>query len=349
MVNLNKNFWNNKKVLITGHSGFKGMWLSLILKSLNSQLYGLSHKEISSDIYKKLNGKKYFEDEYFIDLSEFNESELESVFSKNQFDIIFHLAAQSLVPTAFKFPLKTFETNVFGTYHVINYSNIFKTTNSIIVSTTDKVYKNASKFNNEKSPLGGHEFYSNSKVAQEMVIESFKSLTEDSELNISTVRSGNVLGGGDGAQGRLITDVLSSLRNNRDIILRNAKSIRPWQDILDSLYGYLLVAEENFNSKKGDIFNLNSEINNEINTKEITAKMIKEWESKINIVETKDIVFHESPELRLDSSKAENLLSWKGILDIDEIIEKIVKWEKSSNGKEGELISFQQINSYFEK
>jgi len=345
---INSNFWNNKKVLITGHTGFKGMWLSLILKSIDASIYGLSYGN-HSDIYKRLGGEKYFDEEYFYDLSNYEESGLESVFSENKFDLIFHLAAQSLVPTAVKYPLETLNTNIFGTYQVLNFSNMFETTNSIVVSTTDKVYRDPSEYNNELSPLGGHEFYSTSKVAQEMVIEAFKNLTEKGDLNISTVRSGNVLGGGDGAKGRLLTDLVKALKNKEDIILRNPNSIRPWQDIMDSLYGYLLVAEENYSSKKGDIFNLNSEINNEITVKEIAQKMIDYWKSEIRIVESKGNDFYESSELRLDSSKAKNLLAWNDSVSIDQIIEKIVEWEKAEDEKSSELISFNQINNYFQE
>ncbi len=344
---INNNFWGNKKVLITGHTGFKGMWLSLILKSIDASVYGLSYGN-QSDIYKRLGGEKYFDEEYFFDLTKFEEKGLESVFSENKFDLVFHLAAQSLVPTAVKYPLKTLNTNIFGTYQVLNFCNIFETTNSIVISTTDKVYRDPSEYNNELSPLGGHEFYSSSKVAQEMVIEAFKNLTKNGGLNLSTVRSGNVLGAGDGAKGRLLTDLLNALKNKEDIVLRNPNSIRPWQDIMDSLYGYLLVAEENYSSKKGDIFNLNSEINNEITVKEIAEKMINHWNSDIAIIESKDNEFYESSELRLDSSKAKNLLSWNDSVSINKIIEKIVDWEKAEDEKSAEQISFNQINNYFQ-
>ena len=126
-------------------------------------------------------------------------------------------------------------------------------------------------------------------------------------------------------------------------------SLQEWQDVMDSLYGYLLVAEENYSSKKGDIFNLNSEINNEITVKEIAQKMINHWKSEISIIESKGNDFYESSELRLDSSKAKNLLAWNDSVSIDQIIEKIVEWEKAEDEKSSELISFNQINNYFQE
>ena len=338
------NFWNEKNILITGHSGFKGTWLSLILKKLNSRVSGLSKENIYSDIYKSVSNQKIFEEEYFVDISNSDSNELKEIFKKNKYDIIFHLAAQALVPKALNSPLETFKTNVFGTYNILKYCSEFKTSKSIIVSTTDKVYRDSNILNTEDSPLGGYEFYSSSKVSQEMIIESFKKIDEG--LIISTVRSGNVLGPGDGGEGRIITDLISSLKNNKNIVLRQPNSIRPWQDILDSLAGYILVAERNSKTKESDIFNLNSALNNEITVIEITKKLIKEWKSDIEILAENDSEFYESNELRLDSSKAEKLLNWESIHTIDEILEKIVLWEKTGDKSLKETLSSDQINNF---
>lgn len=341
------NFWDNKKVLITGHTGFKGMWLTLVLKHFGSNLTGLSKEAKGSKAYNILDSKKYFDKEYFFDISnELNKKEVE-IFSKNNFDIIFHFAAQSLVSVAVKDPINTLKTNIIGTFRVIDQCLKFGTTNALVVATTDKVYLDSENLNNEKSKLGGKEFYSASKVGQENVIESFKNFENSKELNISTVRSGNVLGPGDGAPDRIMTDLINSIKKNEDIVLRNPNSIRPWQDILDSIFGYLLVAEENYKSKKSDVFNLNTEINSEVTTKEIAEKTIKEWGSKINIVQQNDKSYYEASELRLDSSKAKNLLGWESKLNIDATIKKIVAWEKSKNLNEYEKNSKIQIETYF--
>ena len=282
------NFWNNKKVLVTGHTGFKGTWLSLILKQMNASIFGLSDNSITSDIYKKINGSRFFTKEFNCDISE-NESQLSKIMKKNEFDIIFHFAAQALVTKAYMYPIETLRTNIFGTYNIISEILNSKCTDSLIVSTTDKVYKNTSQYNNEDSQLGGNEFYSSSKVAAENIIEAFKNSTNLNDLSISTVRSGNVLGGGDGAHGRLMTDLIYSLKNKKSITLRNPKSIRPWQDILDSISGYLLVAENNYVNKAGDIFNLNSELNDSLTVEDITNLLINEWGSKIKIEKNKNI------------------------------------------------------------
>ena len=322
-----KDFWNNKKVLITGHSGFKGMWMTLVLNYFNASVTGMSRIGNESNAYKNLDSNKYFENEYFLDLSEPLSEENNIIFKNNNFDIIFHFAAQSLVSIAAKDPIGTLKTNILGTYNIIDVILSNKTSNCMVISTSDKVYKNTQDLNNENSELGGSEFYSSSKVGQEMVIESFKKSIQNRKLNLSTVRAGNVLGPGDGAPNRLMTDLIKSLKNEEDIILRNPNSIRPWQDIIDSIYGYMLVAQESYMSNSEDIFNLNTEINNEVTTKEIAEKVINKWNSSINIVESKETNYYEASELRLDSSKAESILRWKSKLNIDTTIDKIVEWE----------------------
>ncbi len=342
-----ENFWNNKKVLVTGHSGFKGMWMSLVLNYFNASVTGISKTGKGSNAYKTLDSNKYFENEYFLDLSEPLNEDNKKIFKNQNFDIIFHFAAQSLVSIAAKDPIRTLKTNVLGTFNIIDVILKSKISNCMVISTTDKVYKNTENLNNEDSKLGGSEFYSSSKVGQEMVIESFKNSIHDRKLNLSTVRSGNVLGPGDGAPDRLMNDLIKSLKKDEDIILRNPNSIRPWQDILDSIYGYMLVAQESYISNSEDIFNLNTEINNEVTTKEIANKTIKKWNSDIKIIESNETNYYEASKLRLDSSKAETILGWKSKLNIDITIDKIVEWEKSKNKSDCETISFKQIENYF--
>ena len=344
-MKIDKSFWNNKNVLITGHSGFKGIWLSIILKELGSNVIGISKENLNSELYNFSSSQEIFVEEHFIDLGITSSDELKKVLSNKKFDIVFHLAAQSLVPEAYVNPLNTLKVNIFGTFHVLMACVENNLTNSVVVSTTDKVYKHASSQNNEDSSLGGYEFYSSSKVSQEMVIEAFKNYSE--KINISTVRSGNVLGPGDGAKGRIVTDIINSLRTETEVELRQPFSIRPWQDILDSLYGYLLVAQNNYTNKKSSKYNLNSEINNEITVKEITEKFISKWGSSIEIVELKNKEFYESEELRLDSSKAKKELGWSSTVEIDSIIEKICEWEIAESKELKENIVKSQIKNYF--
>lgn len=342
-----ENFWNNKKVLITGHTGFKGSWLSVILKQKNSSVFGLSDYSSKSDLYKKINASRFFTKEYKCDISD-DGKKLSRILKNNQFDVVFHFAAQALVSTAYKYPLKTLKSNVIGTYNILNEVINSNCTESLVIATTDKVYKNTSQHNIENSSLGGNEFYSSSKVAAENVIEAFKNSTDLGNLKISTVRSGNVLGGGDGAQGRLLTDIIISIQKNEPVILRSPQSVRPWQDILDSLSGYLLVAENNFLKKTSNIFNLNSDLNSEFTVEDIANLLINEWQSEIKIKKSKVNNFFETNLLRLDSTKARDILKWKEKVGIEEIVKKIVVWEKSRTLKEIESNTIAQIEQYFD-
>ncbi len=344
-MKIDKSFWNEKKVLITGHSGFKGIWLSVILKEFGADVYGISKENLNSDLYNFLTNKDIFTEEHFMDLSSTSTEGLKDILGNKKFDVVFHLAAQSLVPEAFTNPLETLKVNIFGTFHVLMVCVQNDLTKSIVVSTTDKVYRDPSIHNNEDSPLGGHEFYSSSKVSQEMIIDAFKNYSE--KIKISTVRSGNVLGPGDGAKGRIVTDIINALNTKTEIELRQPYSIRPWQDILDSLYGYLLAAQSNYINKKSNIYNLNSEINNEVTVKEITEKFISKWGSNSKVVELENKEFYESEELRLDSSKAINELGWNSSVDIDLIIEKICEWELAESNELKEEIIKNQIKNYF--
>lgn len=341
---IDQSFWRDKKVLITGHSGFKGIWLSIILKKFGVDVTGISKLNSNSLLYDSYEKSSIFTNEYFVDLSIDDNNLLQKSLKGKEFDIVFHLAAQALVPEAYKNPQQTLMTNIIGTYNFISFILKNNISNSLIVSTTDKVYKYPENENSEESHLGGHEFYSASKVSQEMVLEAFKSLNK---LSISTVRSGNVLGPGDGAEGRIITDIIFSLKNNLDLVLRQPKSIRPWQDILDSLYGYILIAEQNHKDKVSEIYNLNSDLNNEVTVSTIANKFCNQWGSKSNIIHEEENIFFESKELRLDSSKAIKNLGWKSTIKIDEIILKICEWEKADSLKSKAEIIDKQIDSFF--
>jgi len=343
---MENNFWKDKKVLITGHTGFKGSWLSLLLKNFEAKVYGVSHKK-GVGVYDIINLSQIFEEELIsniiCDLEEIN-----SFVNKIKPEIIFHFAAQSLVPYAYLQPKETIETNMLGTYNILNISNSCKSIETLVIATTDKVYLNSDEWNTEESPLGGKEFYSISKVGAEQIIASFKNLYKRHDLNISIIRSGNVIGGGDRGEKRLTTDVLNSIINKKPITIRNPNSIRPWQYILDSLDGYIKAAQYSTLHNESEIFNLNSEHNNSYTVEYLIEKYKSVWESKIKIEAERDNNLTESFVLRLDSSKAKKILNWNPKVLIDETIENIVNWEKY-HLKSGSIeYSIKEINNYYE-
>ncbi len=342
-MSIDKNFWKEKKVLITGHTGFKGSWLTLFLKYLGADIYGISREE-KEGIYKKANLKGLLNENIYLDLADVQKKDLYSTIDRINPDIVFHLAAQSLVYVGYTNPLDTLNSNIIGTYNLLEASKKIK---SIIISTTDKVYKNSEVDNNEDSELGGKDFYSASKVGTENVIEAFKKM--ESSCYISTVRSGNVIGGGDRAEKRLVTELINSLINNKDFILRKPDSIRPWQSVFDSIYGYLLIAEENNKKGIGEVYNLNSKLNNKFTSSYLSKSFIKEWGSQIRIINEENEKFKEVDKLKIDSSKAEKRLGWKPETSIEDLVSKTVEWEKNYINKNNFEFSLKQVEEYINK
>ena len=244
---MKKKFWINKKVLITGHTGFKGRWLSVLLEYLGADVYGVSTKSAQKKIYYSLIKKNYF-----CDVCDYKK--LNKIIKKIQPQIIFHFAAQSLVLTSYKEIIKTYETNFMGTINIIEISKKIKSVKTLLITTTDKVYKNNNKkiFFHENSELGGKDPYSASKAALEIAIQSFINNKLTDGMRVVSARAGNVIGGGDFGKDRLMTDLIKHFLmkdNKKKLTIRNPDSIRPWQYVLDVVYGYILLTENLYHSK----------------------------------------------------------------------------------------------------
>jgi len=251
-MNVLNNFYNNKKILITGHTGFKGLWLTTILSIFGAKITGLSLNDKNKKNFYKCISNKSLIKSYWGNIDNF--LFLKKIINKNKPQIIFHLAAQSLVMDGYKKPLKTFQTNVLGTLNVLEIAMRAPTVKSVIIVTSDKCYQNfsTSKSYKETDPLGGIDPYSSSKAAAEVISQSYlKSFYLKSKIGLATVRAGNVIGGGDWSKNRIVPDCIKSIFKNSKLILRNPNYIRPWQHVLDPLNGYLLLGMKIFfNPKK---------------------------------------------------------------------------------------------------
>jgi len=334
---LDNNFYDNKKILVTGHTGFKGSWLALVLKQFGSEVYGLSDYSINSGLYEEIKNKQIFSNEEKVDI---NDSEsLNHYFKKNEFDLVFHFAAQGIVSKAKKYPLDTLKTNIIGTFNILEAVNNLESIETIVVATTDKVYADHDSKNTEDFKLGGSEFYSASKASAEHVINAFKKSYKRNDLNVSVVRSGNVLGGGDYGTDRITTDIVNSINSNQKIVLRNPDSIRPWQYVLDSIHGYLLVCQYSSQNNSNEIFNLNSSEANKFTVLELTKFLIKFWGINENQLITEDTIesFYESKILTIDSSKAKQILGWFPVFNFEDMCKSIVDYEKSKDKFEWSL------------
>ena len=328
-------FWSKKRVFITGHTGFKGSWLSIILTYLNSKVDGYSLKPKKNSLFNKSMISRKLKSNTYADIN--NLIRLKKKIKACRPEIIFHLAAQPLVIESYKEPLKTLNTNIIGTANLLDSVRNIKSIKSVVIITTDKVYKikKDNKLYKELDQLGGFDPYSASKVGTEIVVESFiKSFFRNSNLKnkISTARAGNVIGGGDFSENRLIPDIIYAINNKKKLRIRNPNHIRPWQHVLDPLMGYLILAEKQYSNKvdnKEHAWNFGPNKNNF--KKEIDiVKYIKSSQQFEYILTKNNINFKETEILKLNSLKAKKKLNWTSKWSLTESITKTLEWNKNT-------------------
>ena len=362
---IDKNFWNSKKVLLTGHTGFKGSWMMLCLQELGAEVWGYSlAPDDKANLFKdliKLRPPNQSEEVKFWVHKESdirNYKQLENFVQECQPDIIFHFAAQPLVRRSYKDPLETWTTNVIGSMNLLEASKRLKNKCSIVMITTDKVYENK-EWNfgyREVDPLGGHDPYSSSKAACEIAISSWRSSFcgslsyQNNNLRIASARSGNVIGGGDWAEDRIVPDSIRSLMSNEPIKIRNPKSTRPWQHVLDPLSGYLLLAENIYRDKDNfcEAFNFGPNIESNRTVLELVNEIKKYWPGKsIHISESENV--HEAGLLNLQIDKAFHLLKWKPNWDFHETVFRTTNWYmKRSKGISSLKCCLDDLYEFFE-
>ena len=250
-LELKKNFWKNKKVLVTGNLGFKGSWLCLQLNFFNAKVFGLDNESTNSSLIKKNFLKKYVKHQYICDIRDLKK--INSIVSQIRPDIIIHMAAQSLVIRGLENPIFTLDVNIMGTANIIEIAKNKSTVKSILVITSDKVYDNNEKNKkfNEDDKLGGDDPYSASKACAEIISKSYyNSYLKTKDINLVTARAGNVIGGGDISSNRIVPDIYRSIAKKKKLKIRNKNHIRPWQHILDCNNGYMMLIEKLHNNKK---------------------------------------------------------------------------------------------------
>ena len=350
------NKFKNKKIIITGHTGFKGSWLALWLKLLGAKIIGISlDAPTKPSHFILLNLRKKIID---IKLDIRNLKKLEKVFKKYQPDFVFHLAAQSLVTRSYKDPIKTFTTNTVGTMNVLESLKKINKRFAAIIVTSDKSYKNLEikRGYHEKDLLGGSDPYSASKAAAEIIIQSFINsyFKKNKSQNIAVARAGNVIGGGDWSDNRLIPDCIKSWSINKKAIIRNPKSTRPWQHVLEALRGYLTLAVCLYKDNKlhGEPFNFGPKHSQNKKVITLVKEMKKHWNSILWKEQKKNNDLYESRLLKLDSNKARKKINWKPKLSFDETVEMTTIWYKNFyENKQTSVfeLSKKQINYYTKK
>lgn len=319
----------NSPVLIIGHTGFKGTWLTLLLEKLEVELVGISLPADRSSMYSKLNRHGRI-NEYFQDIRDTTETE--KLFQRIKPKYIIHLAAQPLVLNSYKAPRETFETNVIGTVNVLDAATKLDVCENIVVATTDKVYRNDDSGNRftENFALGGKDPYSWSKVGTESAIGAWQQIAlVNGGPKITSVRAGNVIGGGDQAENRLLPDLIRSFISESEITLRNPQSTRPWQHALDPLWGYVLALTSDSTEQA---FNFSPE-GRSLNVLEVADISTKAWGTKtqIKFLEQQDDL--ESNFLELNSSLAKEKLNWTSSWSQEDAVVSTVSWWKSVTEK----------------
>ena len=341
-----------KKILVTGHTGFKGTWLSLILKNLGAHVVGVSLEPKSNSLYTQFSENLKVES-YYLDICE--AEKLNSVVKEVNPDGIFHLAAQSLVLDSYQEPIKTFNTNILGTANLLNAIRDSHKISFCILATTDKVYRNdnSGKKFVEDDPLGGIDPYSASKAASEIVIESMRrSFFQESSIQIVATRAGNVIGGGDNSMNRLVPDLIRAFEEKQTCLIRHPDSIRPWQHVFEPLAGYLMIGSKILaNQKVSTEYNFGPNTEKQYSVSEIASYAQKIWPTKTEIQFLKeDSSNYEASNLRLDSGRAERELKWFANIEALQAIEMTIQWElERIKGNSTTLLDFSnaQINSYF--
>jgi CDP-glucose 4,6-dehydratase len=328
--------YKNKRVFITGHTGFKGAWLTFVLYKTGAIIKGYSLvPETNPSLYQKIEDTVRIESV----IADINDAQkLEQEILSFQPDYIFHLAAQALVRKSYKEPLNTFSTNVLGTANVLNAITKLKKACTAILITTDKVYENKEWHYpyRETDRLGGYDPYSASKACAELVINSYaQSFFNPSKFAlhnkaIASVRAGNVIGGGDWSEDRLIPDIVKSLVEDKDIIIRNPAAVRPWQHVLEPVFGYLQIGEllRTNPLQYGGAWNFGPANSDNMEVKDIVEQAIGIWgHGRIDLQVDSDAP-HEAGLLKLDISKAVNELGWSPQMNTTQSISRTIKWYK---------------------
>lgn len=344
-------YYKGKKVLVTGHTGFKGSWLTIWLNMLGAEVIGIAldpRTEKDNFVLSRIRNEII---DYREDIRNLNS--IKRIIDKEKPEILFHLAAQPIVLESYESPVLTYETNVMGTVNLleaIRQSNSLKTA---IFVTTDKCYENKEWVYGyrENDPMGGHDPYSSSKGASELAISSYRnSYFNKGQKKIASVRAGNVIGGGDWAQNRLVVDIIKAIENNIPVEIRNPEATRPWQHVLEPLGGYLLLgAKMAQNNKYDEAWNFGPELKNIVKVRTLLNLIIKSYGKGEWIDKSNGKKLHEANLLALDISKAYHKLGWIPVLTLKDTIEMTVNWYKTYKDIDVKAFCEEQIKDYTRK
>ncbi|UYI61994.1 MAG: CDP-glucose 4,6-dehydratase [Bacteroides ovatus] len=355
MIDIFRNFYKDKRVLITGHTGFKGSWLSIWLHELGAEVIGIAQDPFSErDNYVLSRIGKKIKADLRGDIR--NNELMKEIFTRYQPEIVFHLAAQPLVRLSYDIPVETYETNVMGTINILEAIRVTDSVKVGIMITTDKCYENKEQIwgYRENEPMGGYDPYSSSKGAAEIAINSWRrsffnpATYEKHGKSIASVRAGNVIGGGDWALDRIIPDCIRALEINKPIEIRSPKAIRPWQHVLEPLSGYMLLASKMWDkpTQYCEGWNFGPRMESITSVWEVSKKIMENYKSG----KLKDLsdpnALHEAKLLMLDITKVRVKLGWEPRMNITQCIQLVADWYKRYQTENVYDLCIEQINQY---
>lgn len=350
-MNFDLGFYKNKKVMLTGHTGFKGSWMSVMLANAGASVIGYSTCSKPETRLFDLCGIKDQITHIKGDVRNF--AYLLSVCSEYKPEIVIHMAAQPIVRDSYKDPVGTYSTNVMGTVNICEAVRQISSVKSFLNVTTDKVYENKEWEwgYRENEPLDGYDPYSNSKSCSELVTHSYKSsFFTDGRVAVSTARAGNVIGGGDFAHDRIIPDCVRAAINGEDIVVRNPYSTRPYQHVLEPVYAYLMIAAMQYQDNNyASWYNVGPDDSDCFQTGALVDLFVKHWGGELKWINRYDGGPHEANFLKLDCSKLKKTFGWKPHWTLDNAIEKTVEWSKAwLNGQDIRKVMNRQIDDFLE-
>lgn len=350
VVVIDQAFWRGRRVLLTGHTGFKGAWMSLLLSRLGARVVGIALNPDPGSLFERADVSADIVD-YRVDICD--RAALKEAISIIEPEVVFHLAAQSLVRHSYRFPVETFSTNVMGTVNLLDTLRSVPDLKSVVIVTSDKVYRNNEWVwsYRESDHLGGHDPYSGSKAAAEIVTASMTSSFYAKGAAITTARAGNVIGGGDIAVDRLVPDLAKALGDGVPVVLRNPMAVRPWQHVIDPLLGYIMLAQAAvMQPLHGQAFNFGPSAEGNMTVELIVRCFFAAYGRSVDVKIDTNPQPHEAQLLQLDSTKARTLLGWQPLLSTTDAIVAAAKWYRAvADGEDPAKLTRANVDEFLDR
>jgi CDP-glucose 4,6-dehydratase len=350
---IDRDFWNGRRVFLTGHTGFKGGWAALVLHRLGAKSFGFAlPPKTEQDIFAAAKVDGAIKDTH-ADIRDF--SSLQRALAASAAEIVVHMAAQSLVRRSYAEPVETYATNVMGTVHLLEAVRATPHVRAVVIVTSDKCYDNvgAARGYCETDPLGGHDPYSSSKGCAEIVTNAYRHsfFQADASAAVASARAGNVIGGGDWARDRLIPDAMRAFMSGEPVRIRNPHAVRPWQHVLEPIFGYLVLAQRLVETGHAfaEAWNFGPSADDHVPVSAVAQAAARLWSDGASFVVDDGLHPHEASHLALDCAKAASRLGWKPLFKLDQALQLTVEWYRAlRDGKDVQTLSFRQIDCAFE-